>query len=85
VTPHRAESWMLNKDIAEWLAAFERKFLRRMSGGINGNENWRKRYNKGLVHLCEDLDILSFVRISRLIWIGYVNRTEDKRKLSLSI
>jgi hypothetical protein len=27
VTPHRAESWTLDKDIAKWLAAFERKVL----------------------------------------------------------
>jgi hypothetical protein len=25
---HGAESWMLNKGIAKWLAAFERKVLR---------------------------------------------------------
>jgi hypothetical protein len=37
VTQYRAQSWTLNKDIAKWLAAFETKVLRRMSGGINGN------------------------------------------------
>jgi hypothetical protein len=58
VTPPRAESWTPNKDIAEWPAAFERKVLRRMFGGINGNENWRKRNNKELVQLFGDLDIL---------------------------
>jgi hypothetical protein len=83
VTPYRTESWTLNKDIAEWLAAFERKVLRRMFEGINGNENWRKRYNKELVQLFGDLGILSFVRISRLNWIGLVNRMESKRKLSV--
>jgi hypothetical protein len=83
VTPYRAESWTLNKDIAKWLAAFERKVLRRMLGGMNGNENWRKRYNKELVLLVGDIDILSFVRISQLNWIGHVNGIESKRKLSL--
>jgi len=29
----------LNEDIVKWLAAFERKVLRRMCGGINVNEN----------------------------------------------
>jgi hypothetical protein len=77
------ESWTLNKDIAKWLAAFERKVLRRMFGGINGNENWRKRYNKELVQLVGDLDMLSFVRISQLNCIGHVNGMESKRKLSL--
>jgi hypothetical protein len=39
---YRAEYWTLNKDIAKWLATFERKVLRGMFGGINLNENWRK-------------------------------------------
>jgi hypothetical protein len=29
-----------------------------------------------------DLDILSFVRIGRLKWIGHVNRMENKRTAS---
>jgi hypothetical protein len=29
-----------------------------------------------------DSDILSFVRISRLNWIGHVNRMDSKRKVS---
>jgi len=31
----------LNKDIAKWLATFERKVLR-MLGGIEVHRNWRK-------------------------------------------
>jgi hypothetical protein len=45
VATYGAESWTLNKDIAERLAAFERKDSRRMFGGITVNENWRKRCN----------------------------------------
>jgi hypothetical protein len=33
VATYRAESWTLNKDVAKWLATFERKVLRRMFGG----------------------------------------------------
>jgi len=36
---------LLNKYIAEWLATFKRKILRRMFGGIKVNENWRKQNN----------------------------------------
>jgi len=53
-----------------------------MFGGIKLNENWRKRYNKELLQLFGDLDMLSFVRISRLNWIGDVNRMDSKRKAS---
>jgi len=61
--------------------AFETKVLRRMFGGVHLNRNWSKRH-KELMQLLGDLDILSFVRISRLILIGAVNRPESKRKVS---
>jgi hypothetical protein len=55
-----------------------------MFGGIKVNENWRKRYNKELMQLFGDLHIRlhSFVRISRLISIGNVNRMDNKREVS---
>jgi len=34
------------------------------------------------MQLLGDLGVLSFVRISRLNWIGYVNRMNNKRKVS---
>jgi hypothetical protein len=72
----------MNKDIAKRLATFERNVLRRMSGRIKVRENWRKRYNKELMQLFGDFDILSFVRVSRWNWIGHVNRMDSKRKVS---
>jgi len=69
-------------DIVKWLAVFERKVSRRMSGGIKVNESWRKRYDKELMQLFGDLDMLSFVRIRQLNWIGHVNRMDRKRKVS---
>jgi len=53
-----------------------------MFGGIKVDEDWRKRYNTELMQLCGDSDILAFVRISRLNWIGHVNRMDSKRKVS---
>jgi hypothetical protein len=76
------ETWTLNKDIIKRVSVFERKVLRRIFGGIKVNENWRKQYNKELMQLFGDLDILSFVRISQLKWIGHINRMDSKRKVS---
>ena len=53
-----------------------------MFGVIKVTENWRKRYNKELTPLFGDLNILSFVRISWLNWIGHVNRMDSKIKVS---
>jgi hypothetical protein len=49
VATYGAKSWALNNCIVEWLATFERRVLRRMSGGFKVSENWRKRYNKELM------------------------------------
>ena len=52
-----------------------------MFGEFKVNRNWRKRYNKELMQVFGDLDIRSFVRISRLNLIGRVNRMDRKRKV----
>jgi len=83
VATYGAESTILNKDIAKRLVGFERKVTRRMFGGIEVHENWRRRYNEELLQLFGDLDILSFVGISQLNWIGHANRMYNKRKVSI--
>jgi len=59
--------------------------LLRMFGRSKVNENWRKRYNKELLKLLGDLDILSFARISQLNWLGHVNRKDSKKKVKYLI
>ena len=78
-----AESSVLSKGIAKRLVGFVRKVSRRMFGGIKVHENWRRRYNKELLQLFGYLDILSFVGISWLNWIGHANRINNKRKASI--
>jgi hypothetical protein len=53
-----------------------------MFWGIKINENCKKLYNKELIQQFRDTDLLSFVRISQLNWIGQVNRMDSKRKVS---
>jgi hypothetical protein len=72
----------MNKDIANGLITFEREVLRRVFWRIKVNQNGRKRYNIELMLPFGDLDILSFVRIRRLNWIGHVNRMDKERSES---
>jgi hypothetical protein len=53
----------VNKYIAERLATFERKVLRRMFGLIKVNENWKTRYNEELRQLFRDLFIYIYIYI----------------------
>ena len=78
---YRAESWTLNKDIAKRLSVFDTKVLRRKFWGIKVNENRKKRYNTELMQRFGDFHTLSFVRTSRLNWVGHVTRMESKRKI----
>ena len=41
---------------------------------------WR-RYNKELIQLVGDPDIVSNVRLGRLRWIGHINRMSNNRKV----
>jgi len=71
---------MLNKDITKRQVTFERKVLRKMCRDIKVNENYRKGYNKELMQLFGDLDIL--LSEYQLNCIGHVNRMNSKRKVS---
>jgi hypothetical protein len=46
------------------------------------NENWRNLYDKELMQLFGDLDVLSFARISPLNWISQVDKMDSKTKVS---
>ena len=72
----------VSADIAERLAAVRRKVLRRTFWRIKVNENWSKRYNEELMQLFKRFRHNSYVRTSRLKWIGHVNRMDSKRKAS---
>jgi hypothetical protein len=81
VAKYGAESWTLNKDIAKRLATFDTKVLRRIFWEIKVNENRRTRYNTELMQLFGVFHKLSFVRTSRLNWIGHVTRVDSRRKV----
>ena len=47
----------------------------------DNNDSWRRTNNSELVNFYEDVDIISFIRLSRLRWIGDVNRMDKERKV----
>jgi hypothetical protein len=68
----------LNYGFCNQLAVLERKILRRIFGAVKINNQWRRRNNNELMQLYGDMDIVSFMRINRLKWIGHVNCIDDK-------
>ena len=65
----------LSKILLNGWQFLKERFLRRMFGRIKVSENWRKRYNKELMQLSGDLEMLSFFKIN-------INKMDSKRKVS---
>jgi hypothetical protein len=62
----------------KWTANLKGKFQEECMGKFKYvHESCRTRYHKELMQLFGYLDILSFVRIGRRSWIGYVNRMDS--------
>ena len=45
------------------------------------NDIWRRRNNSELMNLYEDVDITSFIRLSRLRWVHHVNSMDKESKV----
>ena len=41
--------------------------------------NWRRRYNYELYQLYNEPDIVKYIRINRLRWLGHVQRMDEER------
>ncbi|KAJ4436231.1 hypothetical protein ANN_18861 [Periplaneta americana] len=57
----------------------ERKVLRRIFGGVLDKSVWRIRYNNKLYEKYKSTDVVIYIKLRRLEWIGHVYRTEDHR------
>ena len=79
IVTYGAETWIMYAHITKRLAVFERKVLRKILGPIKVNGEWRIRTNSELMQLYKDLDIVAYIKIMRLKWIGHVNRMEEER------
>jgi len=51
--------------------------LRRIYGPICEGPIWRSRYNEELYRLCDESDLVTTVRITRLRWAGHIVRMQD--------
>ena len=81
IVTYGSETWVLDSYICNRLNIFERKVLRRILGAVCIDNIWRRRYNKELIQLLGDPDIVSNVRLGRLRWIGHINRMSNNRKV----
>ena len=63
-----SETWVLRKNNALLLGAFESRILRCIYKGVLENGMWRRCYNNELYHLYKEPDIFRATKINRLSW-----------------
>jgi hypothetical protein len=66
----------LTKSDENLLRIFERKILRKMYGPVREGDTWRIRYNEELNSLIKGKDIVKFIKVQRIRWLGHVKRME---------
>jgi len=79
VVTYGSEAWCMTQKEEQTLLVFERKILRSIFGGIKVDETWRRRYNHELYQLYNEPDIVKFIKINRLRWLGHVQRMNEDR------
>lgn len=79
VVTYASESWTLNTTITNNLKLFERKVLRRIYGPVMENGVWRIRTNREIADLYNENDIVKFIKVRRIEWLGHVWRMRGER------
>ena len=79
VVAYGSESWCMTQRDEQVLKVFERKILRSIFGAINDGNIWRRRFNYELYELYDETDIVRTIKISRLRWLGHVQRMDEDR------
>jgi hypothetical protein len=59
------------------LAVFERKILRKIYGPVKENELWRIRRNDELEDIIKGENIVRFIKIQLIRWLGHIERMQD--------
>ena len=78
VVVYGCEIWVLKESIIQRLSVFKRKMLRKFFGPTKEeNGSWRIKTNIELDELIKHRNIIKYVKVQRLIWIGHINRMPE--------
>jgi len=61
------------------LNTFERKILRRIYDPTHEGGCWLTRWNNELYSLYKEPNIVEYIKIRRLEWVGHIIRMEEER------
>ena len=74
---YAAEKWTLTNKREKMLKTWERKILRKIYGPTKENGRRRIKTNEEFVTKYKTPDIVSIIKIRRLVWLGHVVRMNE--------
>jgi hypothetical protein len=82
IVTYSCETWILKETIINKLLVFERKILKKIFGRNKENGIWRIETNQELDEIIKRKNIINFIRaqrLSRLSWLGHIERMQSTR------
>ena len=76
VVMYGSDIWTLTKSDENLLRIFERKILRRIYGPVQEGDIWRIRNDGELNRSINREDIVEFIKVQRIRWLGHVKKME---------
>lgn len=73
------ETWVLNKKNQERLLRWERRIIRRITGGKKTERGYERRSNKEIYEIYKEPTIDKIIKARRLQWLGHIERMEEGR------
>ena len=80
VVTYSAETWTLTAKDENNLRIFERLIPRKIFGPVNIDNIWRIRNNMKIDQLIEGADIVRFIKVQRMKWLGHIQGWAMKRE-----
>jgi hypothetical protein len=79
VVTYGAETWTMTKKKEQPLLIFERKIFRGIYGPKYEDGEWKIRTNRELEKLNKGENIVKWINVQRINWLGHLERTEEDR------
>jgi hypothetical protein len=80
VVTYSSETRTLTAKDENNLRIFERQILRKIYGPVNIDSVWRIRNNMEIDNLIEGADIVRFIKVQRIKWLGHIQRMDQARQ-----
>jgi hypothetical protein len=75
---YTCKTWVLKENLINKLMIFKRKIIRKIFGPTRSDDgNWRIKTNQEINEAIKGKNIIGFIKMQRLSWLGHAKRMAD--------